>query len=225
VATLLTLITFLMIGITIASLLVARHFDNLRWNEVDARRSEQDAWKLEQEQREEAERNREEAREALHEAQKNDERARAAVSEYLASVGTSGAAALDPRRVQQLQSVVRYYQEFLKDRSSDPTLRKEMAAVYCRVGEIQRQLGQHGPSDQSYRQAKRLYQELVNSILKTRTPTMAWHAPSTGCGSGPRPSPSSRSSSSRMIRTISLTWVTPITTRRSMSAGPTQSRG
>jgi serine/threonine protein kinase/tetratricopeptide (TPR) repeat protein len=101
---------------------------------------------------------------ALKKADENYARARAAVNDYLTAVSEDDrlkVPGLQGLRVQLLQSALPFYQEFLKERGSDPTLRKELAGVYFKVGEIYRELGQQKAADQSLNQARRLYEQLA----------------------------------------------------------------
>src|SRR5262249_72228 len=68
---------------------------------------------------------------------------------------------LSPLRAQLLQSALGFYQQFLRERGTDPALRKELAAVYFKVGQIYSDLGQPRPAAQSYAQARRLYEALA----------------------------------------------------------------
>ena len=77
--------------------------------------------------------------EALQKAEESFAKARAAVNDYLTAVSDDPrlkAPGLSPLRAQLLQSALGFYQEFLSERADDPTLRKELAAVYYKVGTI-----------------------------------------------------------------------------------------
>src|SRR5439155_17170044 len=80
---------------------------------------------------------------ALQKAEENYARARAAVNDYLTAVGDDPRLKeprLSPLRAQLLQSALGFYQEFLKERADDPALRRELAAVYYKVGRIYSEL-------------------------------------------------------------------------------------
>jgi tetratricopeptide (TPR) repeat protein len=56
---------------------------------------------------------------------------------------------------------LQFYQQFLKERGDDPTLNRELAGVYSKVGEIYRDLGQLPAAAQANAEALRLYKALV----------------------------------------------------------------
>jgi serine/threonine-protein kinase len=77
-------------------------------------------------------------------AEMNFQKAREAVDGYLTAVSESqllNVPGLQPLRGQLLDSALRFYQDFLKARRDDPTLRAELAATHARVGRIQAELG------------------------------------------------------------------------------------
>jgi tetratricopeptide (TPR) repeat protein len=77
-------------------------------------------------------------------AEDNFQKARAAVDDYLITVSESQllkAPGLQPLRGELLESALRFYQDFLKERGDDPTLRVELAATQFRIGRIQAELG------------------------------------------------------------------------------------
>ncbi len=77
-------------------------------------------------------------------AEANFHRARAAVDGYLTTVSESQllkVPGLQPLRGELLESALRFYQDFLKERGDDPTLRAELAATQLRIGRIQADLG------------------------------------------------------------------------------------
>ena len=111
-----------------------------------------------------AENNRARAMEALGKAEENFAKARAAVNEYLTAVSDDPrlkAPGLSPLRAQLLQSALGFYQQFLREHGSDPTLRKELAAAYNKVGRIFWDVGQRPLATQSFSQAQRLYEDLA----------------------------------------------------------------
>ncbi len=86
-----------------------------------------------------AETSRSQAMDALQKAEESFAKSRAAVNDYLTAVSDDPrlkAPGLSPLRAQLLQSALGFYQQFLRERGSDPTLRKELAAVYYKVGTI-----------------------------------------------------------------------------------------
>ncbi len=70
------------------------------------------------------------------------------------------APALSTLRDRLLQSALGFYQQFLWERGTDPTLRRELAGVYENVGTIYRDFGQQQLADQSYAESLRLYEAL-----------------------------------------------------------------
>ena len=77
-------------------------------------------------------------------AEANFHRARAAVDGYLTTVSESQllkVPGLQPLRGELLESALRFYQDFLKERGDDPMLRAELAATQLRIGRIQTELG------------------------------------------------------------------------------------
>src|SRR5207253_526608 len=96
--------------------------------------------------------------------EENFTRARAAVNDYLTAVSEDErlkAPGLQGLRIQLLQSALQFYQQFLKERGNDPTLRRELAGVYYKVGVIYRDLGQFPAATPANAQARRLYEALA----------------------------------------------------------------
>ena len=111
-----------------------------------------------------AEASRTQAIAALQNAEENFARARATVKDYLTAVSSDArlkAPALSPLRDRLLQSALGFYQRFLWERGTDPTLRREMAAIYENVGTIYRDFGQQQLADQSSAESLRLYEALA----------------------------------------------------------------
>ena len=111
-------------------------------DERSARRDAEEAQNREARERGQAEQakkdadeSRKRAEEALRKAEENFTRARAAVNDYLTAVSEDErlkAPGLQGLRVQLLQSALQFYQQFLKERGDDPTLRREYSGE--RVG-------------------------------------------------------------------------------------------
>src|SRR5262249_36927202 len=104
------------------------------------------------------------AEQALQKAEVNYARARAAVNDYLTAVSEDDrlkAPGLQNVRAQLLQSALNYYEDFLKEGGSDPHLRQELAGVYAKVADIQRELRQVKAAGQASRRARELYEQLV----------------------------------------------------------------
>ena len=77
-------------------------------------------------------------------AQENFERARDAVDEYLTRVSQEellNTPGLQPLRKDLLELALKYYQEFVAERSHDQTLQADLAAAYSRVGDITSEIG------------------------------------------------------------------------------------
>jgi serine/threonine protein kinase/tetratricopeptide (TPR) repeat protein len=111
-----------------------------------------------------AETSRSQAMDALKKAEESFAKARSAVNDYLTAVSDDPklkAPGLSPLRARLLQSALGFYQQFLRERGSDATLRRELAAVYSKVGTIMRDLGQAEPAVQSFHESRRLYEELA----------------------------------------------------------------
>jgi tetratricopeptide (TPR) repeat protein len=178
IAVLGAVLTAVLVLATAASLVVAGRMATLAQSEAQAagderaaRKEAVEAQEREAREREQAEQARKAAEEskkraeaALKKAEENFARARAAVNDYFTAVSEDQllkAPGLQGLRAQLLQSALGFYQDFLKERGNDPTLRKELAHVYYRVGEIYRDLRQAQAANQSYGQARRLYEVLV----------------------------------------------------------------
>jgi len=163
-------LTAVLVGATVASLLAAGHFNRLRLHEAAAANGERAARHEAELSRGAAERSRQAAEEsrgraeaALAKAEENYAKARAAVNEYLTAVSDDARLkepGLSPLRATLLQSALGFYQQFLKERAQDPALRRELADVYFKVGQIYRDLGQTQPASQTNAQALRLYEAL-----------------------------------------------------------------
>src|SRR5262249_53933936 len=152
-------LTAVLVAATVVSLLVAARMTTLANREARAAdyeriaRADADrAREREAKERENAEAAKKAAQasqartmDALQKAEENFARARAAVNDYFTAVSDDGrlqAPGLSPLRASLLQSALGFYQQFLKERGSDPGLRRELAAVYFKVGTILADLGQ-----------------------------------------------------------------------------------
>src|SRR5262249_27983830 len=100
-------------------------------------------------------------------ADANFQKARDAVDQMLTRVGQEQLAQM-PRmerlRRDLLQEALRFYQEFVRQKSTDPVVRNELARAYWRLGEAHRQvqaLGQAGGAD---RQAGATYQKVAEEF-------------------------------------------------------------
>ena len=109
-----------------------------------------------------AARDRSVAAEAL--ARENFEMARRAVDTYLSQVSEEqllNQPGLQPLRKRLLQSALRFYQEFLQQRSDDPTLQADVAQAYFRVGTISRELDTTQDALSAYEKSRELYERLA----------------------------------------------------------------
>jgi tetratricopeptide (TPR) repeat protein len=93
---------------------------------------------------------------ALNEAEKNFRRAREAVDMMFTQVAEKWLgrnAHLEPVQRQFLQEAVRFYEDFAKERSSDPKVRLEKGNAFRRMGGIQWKLGQPSTAEDNFKQA------------------------------------------------------------------------
>jgi tetratricopeptide (TPR) repeat protein len=163
---------------TVASIIVASRMSTLASSEAQAAADERTARaeaeeaknreaKLrgqEEQAKKDAEESKQRAEQALRKAEENFAKARAAVNDYLTAVSEDErlkAPGLQGLRIQLLQSALQFYQQFLKERGNDPTLRRELAGVYLKVGEIYRDLRQSKAASPAFAQALRLYEALA----------------------------------------------------------------
>jgi tetratricopeptide (TPR) repeat protein len=161
----------MMMAVTAASLFAAAHFDRLAQREARTAEGERIARLAAQKAREEAEAQHRQAEKARAEseaqrrrAEANFAKARAAVDDYLTKVSESQlltVPGLQPLRRDLLQSALTFYQDFLKERGADPSIRAGLAAAFYRVALIQRELGSAPQAEESLRQAIALYEALV----------------------------------------------------------------
>ena len=104
------------------------------------------------------------ARDQRARAEANFARARAAVDDYLTRVSESQllrVPGLQPLRHELLQSALAFYEDFLRERGDDPTIRAGLAAAQLRAGRILGELGRGPESKAALERARQLYQELV----------------------------------------------------------------
>jgi tetratricopeptide (TPR) repeat protein len=109
-----------------------------------------------------AERDRAEAN--YQRAEKNFERARLAVEEMLTEVAEEQLAyepRMEHKRRALLEKALGFYQEFLREKGSDPALRKATALAHKRVADISRLLRLDGRAEKAYGQAIALLGELA----------------------------------------------------------------
>ncbi len=62
-----------------------------------------------------------------------------------------------------LEKALRFYEEFARERSSDPAVRRGVGLAQRHVGDIQSRLGDHGQAEQAYRRAIAMQQALADN--------------------------------------------------------------
>jgi serine/threonine protein kinase len=88
-------------------------------------------------------------------------KARAAVDELLTQVSESqllNVPGLQPLRRDLLRSALNYYEDFVRQRGDDPTLKAGLAAGQLRLAKIQHELGARVQSDETMRQALAMHE-------------------------------------------------------------------
>jgi serine/threonine protein kinase/Tfp pilus assembly protein PilF len=147
----------LLVAVTVASLLVARHMARLAERQSRAAEGERDARlvALRQTRAAEAQKVRADA---------NFAKARAAVDDYLTKVGDSQllrVPGMRPLRRQLLKSALEFYEGFLKERGDDPAVRAGLADAQLRVATIHHVMGQEDEARRAFTSALDLYQALA----------------------------------------------------------------
>ncbi len=173
VATLTTALVLLLVGVTVASLFAAARFDRLAREQTNAAANERQARQAADEAKTQAEINLDEAERQRQRAEANFAKARKAVDDYFTAVSENQlmkVAGMQPLRRELLHSGLAFYQEFVKERGDDPTLRGELAAALLRVGKIRHELGEADAQRQAYEQARDLYEDL----LRTSPQSVEW---------------------------------------------------
>jgi eukaryotic-like serine/threonine-protein kinase len=97
-------------------------------------------------------------------AESNFRRGRSAVDEYFTTISESkllDVPGLQPLRKELLESAQRYYQDFLRDRGEDRSVRAEAAAALFRVAQVTGLIARAEDAVRIYRQAIALYRDLV----------------------------------------------------------------
>ncbi len=99
-------------------------------------------------------------------AEANFEKAREAVDQMLTRVADRllGTPQMEKLRSELLQEALTFHQGFLQEQSADPDVRFQTAKAYGQVARIQTALGQHKQSEQSWRQAIRISEELTTAF-------------------------------------------------------------
>ena len=99
-------------------------------------------------------------------AEANFRRARAAVDEYFTAVSESkllNVPGLQPLRKELLESARRYYEDFLRERGEDRSVRAEAAAALFRVANVTGLIARADEAVPIYRKAVALYEDLVRA--------------------------------------------------------------
>jgi serine/threonine protein kinase/Flp pilus assembly protein TadD len=98
-------------------------------------------------------------------AEANFDLALKAVEEMLTEVGTQKLAdepGMEQTRRTLLEKALHFYQEFVRQKSTDPLLRRKLAQAYKNKGDILRQLGRYGEAEEAYGQAITLSRQLAD---------------------------------------------------------------
>jgi serine/threonine protein kinase/tetratricopeptide (TPR) repeat protein len=171
IAALSGILSAVLIAVAAVCLVVAGRMAVLARAADVAARAAEGARSLEAEQRRLAEKARGEAEASAAEAdaqrrlaEANLATARGAVDEYLTKVTESrllSVPGLQPLRQDLLESALNFYEDFLKQRGRDPSLRSALAAVHRKVGRINAELGRKPEAEAAFRSAATLYEALV----------------------------------------------------------------
>ncbi|HEV3164425.1 MAG TPA: serine/threonine-protein kinase, partial [Isosphaeraceae bacterium] len=97
-------------------------------------------------------------------AEDNFRKAREAVDEYFTKVSESkllNVPGLQPLRKDLLESAGKYYEQFLRDRSSDRTVRAEAAEARYRLGFVESEVGTQAESAKHFQEAVAMYEALA----------------------------------------------------------------
>jgi serine/threonine protein kinase len=107
---------------------------------------------------------------ALYEESFRD--AHEAVEEYLTTVSESDqlkTEGLQPVRKSLLAAALKYYQRFLRQRTSDPARKADVASAYQRIGSINESIGSKTEALDSYRAALAIFDDIIRSPGATLT--------------------------------------------------------
>jgi len=128
----------------------------------ETRRNESERLRAQSEDRRiAAETSAQEAERQRERAEANFGRARAAVDDYLSQISESqlkSVPGLQPLRRDLLRSALRFYEDFVKERGDDPTLKAGQAAAQLRLAKIQHEMGAEPQAQDTLRQAMELYE-------------------------------------------------------------------
>ena len=115
--------------------------------------------------RRQAEVERQRAEQSRISAEANFQKARHAVDEYFTKVSESkllNVPGLQPLRKELLESSRKYYQEFLKDRALDPSVRAEAAEAWYRVGFVTKDINPGKEAIDCFQKATEMYERLAS---------------------------------------------------------------
>jgi serine/threonine protein kinase len=164
IAVLGAVITGILVVATIASLLAASRMSDLveqQKKAIGVARTERQTAEIARKQEAE-ERIRAEKAQTLAEA--NFAKARAAVDDYLTKVTDSQlltAPGMQPLRRDLLRSALRFYDDFLREKNNDATLRTAQAGVHMRAARIHRELSDTKAWTESAANAVKLYEAVT----------------------------------------------------------------
>jgi serine/threonine-protein kinase len=185
VASLSAALLVILVATAVSGIIAAAYFQRLATQERLARSDADSAREREATEREAAERakaaaetaQRSEAEQkraaetAGKEADANFRQARAAVDNYLTTIGENRLLAvpgLQPLRRDLLQSALRYYQAFVQQRADDPSLKKELASAYERIAKITADIGSRTEAAKLYDKAFAIRDQLLKEDPKNR---------------------------------------------------------
>ena len=97
-------------------------------------------------------------------AEANFRKAREAVDEYFTKVSESkllNVPGLQPLRKDLLESARKYYEQFLRDRGMDPTVRAEAAQAWHRLGSVESEVGTEAEAAKDFQEAVAMYEALA----------------------------------------------------------------
>jgi serine/threonine-protein kinase len=159
-------LVLLMISATLASVLAAAHFDRLARKEVRTAASERQARQQAEETKAKLEASLKETEAQQQRAEANFAKARAAVDDYFTKISESQlmqVPGMQPLRRELLQSALAFYQDFLKERTDDPSIRAGLASAWLRVGTILGELGDSVEAKKARTEALNLYTQLIEA--------------------------------------------------------------
>ncbi len=158
VASLTAAILVLLVGIAVASSLMALRFQSMAKKESQLRAVADKARENEEQARLQAERQKELAEQSFHQTLQavDDSLTRISESKLLNVPG------LQPLRKELLEWALKYYQGFLKQRADDPAVQKELATAYTRVAKITADIGSKPDALTAYQEAFKIRTKLLN---------------------------------------------------------------